>query len=344
MYRDSPSVIRTRVKLVAISVNVAAFIDIYVLAQKLHYSRLSLLHIFGIYPAPLKSSIIAPLLLTACLFAGPLFEKTVIDGKWRQWLTLQPLKETLNSWTGYRNYIVGPLTEEILFRALIISLHLNTPPAPSTSKGAAQGLDNHHPSLRILIFITPLYFGIAHIHHCYEQRLTHPHTPFLPIFLSSLIQFAYTTIFGWYAAFLFLRTGSLWAVVAVHSFCNWMGLPRVWGRVGGELAEMVSEAQHHHHHHHHANGRSSSMTNGSSNGNGTTTRGKEDGDSLWQPKKTKVDAYGYGGQSKKHQQGGPLGIWWTVAYYAILVGGAVGWWFSLWPLTESDTALIDISV
>ena len=25
----------------------------------------------------------------------------------------------------------------------------------------------------------------------------------------------------------------MWGVVVVHAFCNWMGLPRVWGRVGG---------------------------------------------------------------------------------------------------------------
>lgn len=31
----------------------------------------------------------------------------------------------------------------------------------------------------------------------------------------------------------------MWGVVLVHSFCNWMGLPRVWGRVGGEGGKRV---------------------------------------------------------------------------------------------------------
>ena len=84
-----------------------------------------------------------------------------------------------------------------------------------------------------VIFLTPLYFGIAHIHHFYEFVLTHPHTPLVPALLRSLIQFGYTTIFGWYATFVFLRTGSLYAVILAHSFCNWAGLPRVWGRVEG---------------------------------------------------------------------------------------------------------------
>lgn len=84
-----------------------------------------------------------------------------------------------------------------------------------------------------IIFLCPLYFGIAHVHHFYEFTLTHPHTPLVPALLRSLIQFGYTTVFGWFATFVFLRTGSLWAVVLAHSFCNWAGLPRVWGKVEG---------------------------------------------------------------------------------------------------------------
>lgn len=84
-----------------------------------------------------------------------------------------------------------------------------------------------------IVFVTPLYFGIAHIHHFYEFVLTHPHTPLVPALLRSLIQFGYTTIFGWYATFVFLRTGSVYAVILAHSFCNWAGLPRVWGRIEG---------------------------------------------------------------------------------------------------------------
>ena len=53
----------------------------------------------------------------------------------------------------------------------------------------------------------------------------------MPALLRSLIQFGYTTVFGWFATFVFLRTGSVWAVILAHSFCNWAGLPRVWGKV-----------------------------------------------------------------------------------------------------------------
>ena len=38
-------------------------------------------------------------------------------------------------------------------------------------------------------------------------------------------QAIYTTLFGWYASCVFVSTGHLTAAVAVHSFCNWMGMP-----------------------------------------------------------------------------------------------------------------------
>lgn len=101
-----------------------------------------------------------------------------------------------------------------MFRSAIVPLHLLA-----------------HVSPGRIVFIAPLYFGIAHVHHFYEFRLTHPDTSIVAAVLRSVIQFGYTTIFGWYATFLYLRTGSLIAVILVHSFCNWCGLPRFWGRV-----------------------------------------------------------------------------------------------------------------
>lgn len=122
----------------------------------------------------------------------------------------------------------GPVTEEVMFRSAIIPLHI---------------LANVSPGH--IVFIAPLYFGIAHIHHFYEFRLTHPDTPAMMALLRSLFQFGYTTIFGWYATFIYLRTGSLWAVILVHAFCNWCGLPRFWGRVepGEPLGPPIKRAR-----------------------------------------------------------------------------------------------------
>lgn len=143
-----------------------------------------------------------------------------------------------------------------------------------------------------IVFISPLYFGIAHVHHCYEFRLTHPDTPLATSLFRSLFQFGYTTVFGWLATFLYLRTGSLPAVILVHSFCNWCGLPRLWGRV--EAAVRIGPPH---------------------------LRGKDD---------TEV--------SQLHLSA-PLGAGWTIAYYVLLVAGAVGFYRLLWPLSQSSLAL-----
>ncbi|KAL8952564.1 MAG: hypothetical protein Q9222_001518 [Ikaeria aurantiellina] len=216
--RDAPSVIRARIRFVSVSVALSTIATIYILSAYAHASQLEILRLLGCYPISV-TEIVQSLLLTALLFAGPLFEKALVQGRWRDWIIGQALQQTLGSWIGWRNYVAGPITEEILFRSLLVPLHLLTPISPT----------------RVVLF-TPLYFGIAHIHHFYEFVLTHPHTPWAPSIIRSIIQFTYTTIFGWYATFLFIRTGNIVAVTLAHTFCNWAGLPRVWGKVEPRVA------------------------------------------------------------------------------------------------------------
>lgn len=215
--RDAPTVIRARIRCVTLSVTVSSLITAYVLSTRALEDFPTILHTLGVYPIS-AIAVSKSILLTSLLFAGPLFEKAVIEEGWRRWLKGTDLHETLSSWIGWRNYVVGPFTEEVLFRSVIVALHTHTKPAL--------------PHMT-LILVPPLYFGIAHVHHFYEFTLTHPYTPLIPALLRSMIQFTYTTVFGWYATFIFLRTGSLWAVVLIHAQCNWAGLPRIWGRVGG---------------------------------------------------------------------------------------------------------------
>ncbi|KAL8694530.1 MAG: hypothetical protein Q9218_000861 [Villophora microphyllina] len=274
--RDAPSVIRARIRFVSISVTLATIATIYVLATRANASQLEILRLLGWYPIGLVE-VAKSLLLTAILFAGPLFERAVIEDRWKDWLRGQSLHESLSSWIGWRNYVAGPVSEEILFRSLLVPLHFLTPLSPTR-----------------IILSTPLYFGIAHVHHFYEFVLTHPHTPLAPSIIRSLIQFSYTTIFGWYATFLFVRTGNVIGVILVHAFCNWAGLPRVWGRVEPRVAI-----------------------------GGPITRGKEDNESE---------------ESRERK-----GSWtWSIAYYMLLVAGAVGFQQSLWAFTHSSRALAKV--
>ncbi|RAK99359.1 CAAX prenyl protease RCE1 [Aspergillus ibericus CBS 121593] len=272
--RDAPSVIRARIRAVTLSCIISSLAVLWLLNAKDNASLPEALRFLGWWPVNLVD-IARSLLLTAILFAGPLFERGVAEGEWREWVWGNRVTAVLRSWIGWRNYVAGPITEEVMFRSAIVPLHLLAKVDPGR-----------------IVFVAPLYFGIAHVHHFYEFRLTHPDTSVIAALLRSVFQFGYTTIFGWYATFLYLRTGSLLAVILAHTFCNWCGLPRLWGRVeaGVPLGPPL-------------------------------VKGKENNDVA----------------------SGPLGLGWTVAYYALLVGGAVGFFYALWPLTDSYNALASFS-
>ena len=78
-------------------------------------------------------------------------------------------------------------------------------------------------SVKTTVIVSPLFFGIAHFHHMIE-RIRRGQDKKTAFFISSF-QFTYTTVFGMYSAFLFIRTGHLASCVIVHGFCNFMGFP-----------------------------------------------------------------------------------------------------------------------
>ncbi|KAK4137367.1 Abi-domain-containing protein [Trichocladium antarcticum] len=273
--RDAPSVIRARIRSVALSCLVCTAATYTVLARTAGATPAEALHLLGLWP-PAPAASLRALLLTALLFLGPLYSTLVVDGAWRDLLTRGPFAEAWTAWPAFRNLIAGPVTEEVLFRTASIPLFVVARASPAQT-----------------LFLTPVLFGLAHVHHLYEFRLTHPQVPAARALLRSVFQLGYTTLFGGYATFLFLRTGSLLAVCAVHAFCNCMGLPQVWGRVepvpvlaGGDIPD---------------------------------TEGRNGG--------------------KRALRGAPS-ILWTVAYYVLLVSGAVLWWKNLWVLSESENALL----
>uniref|UniRef100_A0A671QCG7 CAAX prenyl protease 2 n=1 Tax=Sinocyclocheilus anshuiensis TaxID=1608454 RepID=A0A671QCG7_9TELE len=99
-----------------------------------------------------------------------------------------------------RNQVVAPLTEEFVFRACMIPMLV-----PCTGPTAA-------------IFISPLFFGVAHFHHNIEQLRFGQDTVFeiLICLSSSLI-----------LTFQYLNDPGLVGLVLCHSFCNQMGFPAI---------------------------------------------------------------------------------------------------------------------
>ena len=191
---------------------IASAASLYVLVVTAKADASEALHLLGWWPIqPLD--ILRSCLLIVLLFLGPLFELMFV-GQAVNSRSGRLIIESLSSWQGYRNFVAGPITEEVLFRSVLVPIHLLA--KISASK---------------IVFLTPLYFGIAHVHHFYEFTLTHPHTPLTGALLRSVFQFGFTTIFGWLATFIYVRTGSLYACIIIHTLCNWIGLPRFWGRL-----------------------------------------------------------------------------------------------------------------
>ncbi|KAH8122439.1 CaaX prenyl protease [Trichoderma asperelloides] len=232
--RDAPEAIRARIFTVSLSTTACSLATFFILPyvcttttttnnNNINTTTISgsgsggtcsPLRLMGYWPPGLVETL-KTCFLTGVLFAAPLYECLLVDGVWREWADgLQPLRHVWAEWPAWRNYVAGPITEECLFRAAAVPLLLMA-----------------GSSLNRVIFLSPVVFGLAHVHHFYEFRVTHPETPLVAAVARSVLQFTYTSLFGALANFLFLRTGSLLAVVVVHTFCNSMGLPRVWGLV-----------------------------------------------------------------------------------------------------------------
>lgn len=180
---------------------------VYLLADERIMSR-GLWAAIGVRSEGLLAAATLPLLLTAALFLGPLAVMATSRTHLHLYLNWRAGLSNLIWW---RNHVVAPLTEELTFRACMLPVLL----------GAF--------SWRNAVVLSPLFFGVAHLHHMAER--VRQGQDFRTAAFVSLFQMVYTTVFGAYSAFLFLRTGHLVAPVVVHGFCNYMGFPD-FGEVG----------------------------------------------------------------------------------------------------------------
>ncbi|KAH9917138.1 uncharacterized protein BXZ73DRAFT_92399 [Epithele typhae] len=158
-------------------------------------------------------AIILPCLVAPVLYFGPLYAEFLSEELpfQRNFSFATHIKPTFFSWVGLRNHAIGPITEEIVFRACVLSVyHLS---GASTMK---------------MIFLSPLAFGVAHLHHAWDtyNRYGRTRSALRVAGVQTLFQLAYTSLFGFHCAYLFLRTGSLLPPTLSHMFCNVMGLPQ----------------------------------------------------------------------------------------------------------------------
>ncbi|KAI0693525.1 hypothetical protein C8T65DRAFT_64049 [Cerioporus squamosus] len=157
--------------------------------------------------------IVLPCLVAPVLYLGPLYADYLSEALpfQRHWSFRSSVLPMFSTWVGRRNYIVGPITEEIVFRACMLSVY--------HMAGASR---------KKMIFLSPLWFGIAHLHHAWDtyNRYGRTGSALRIAAMQTVFQLAYTSLFGFHCAFLFLRTGSLVPPIVSHIFCNVMGFPQ----------------------------------------------------------------------------------------------------------------------
>ncbi|KAJ4749316.1 CAAX prenyl protease 2 [Rhynchospora pubera] len=173
----------------------------------------AMLRVFGLRTDHLCQSVLIPLSLTSLIYLGSFFCKLHAHNISHNGLIPsvkqlpQGLARCARNVMAWRNYFVAPITEEVVFRACMIPLLL------------CAGF-----STTLIIFLCPMFFSLAHLNHFIELYYQGRHS-FSRALLVVGFQLCYTVVFGWYAAFLFIRTGTLIAPIVAHIFCNYMGLP-----------------------------------------------------------------------------------------------------------------------
>ena len=118
-----------------------------------------------------------------------------------------------------RNLVVAPISEEIVFRAIMVAI-----------------LYPACKSVQTVVLVAPLLFAPAHIHHALVK--VYSGYAVRDAALESVAQLTYTYIFGAIATLLLLRTGTLAAPIVAHVICNYVQLPDLGfmsppGRGGG---------------------------------------------------------------------------------------------------------------
>ncbi|KAK9289812.1 hypothetical protein L1049_007972 [Liquidambar formosana] len=188
---------------------------------------------YGIRMDHIWHAVVFPLSLTSLMYAGSLVLKSLLlVNSWKEYksmdggLSFNCIKHLPQKFLGWmisiasdilawRNYVVAPLTEELVFRACMIPLLL------------CGGFKTY-----TVVFLCPIFFSLAHLNHSMEFY-SRQNCSLLKAFMAVGLQLGYTVIFGFYASFLFIRTGHLVAPLIAHIFCNFMGLPVLFSRRSG---------------------------------------------------------------------------------------------------------------
>ncbi|KAG6618973.1 prenyl protein protease [Phytophthora cinnamomi] len=213
--RDHPTHILARFLLICIFCAICPF----VLAVFYDHDEasMSFAQWLGIRWEGLLQAVVIPLFMTAVLFTGSLLANALrllnVSKQFHSnglWFAIKNsalyYSITHDRLPSLRTYVLGPLTEEFVFRSCMVPL-----------------LVCAEFTVKQIILGSPLMFGAAHLHH-FMEYVRHGRSP-KDAALTVGFQLIYTSLFGAYATFIFLRTGHFASIFLVHVFCNVMGFP-----------------------------------------------------------------------------------------------------------------------
>ncbi|XP_057979975.1 CAAX prenyl protease 2 isoform X3 [Malania oleifera] len=171
-----------------------------------------LLGVYGMRLDHLWQAVVFPLSLTSLMYAGSLVVKyLLLVNLWKEYKNhgggtlfdcIRRVPQKLLGWifslasnvVAWRNYVVAPITEELVFRACMIPLLL------------CGGF-----RIYTVIFLCPVFFSLAHLNHFFELYGQQNRS----LLRASMV------------------VGHLLAPVVAHIFCNMMGLPVLFSRRNG---------------------------------------------------------------------------------------------------------------
>ncbi|XP_032433263.1 CAAX prenyl protease 2-like isoform X2 [Xiphophorus hellerii] len=226
--------------------------DITLLIITTHNTQVeeSLWELMGVRLKGFIPASVLPLLLITSALDNP----DGFSGELHSALDVQSWRMCVQDAAWLRNQVVAPVTEELVFRGAMLPMLVPCTGATAVifiapllfgvgmtgnfgatmTSYSTKARQNAPVDLQEFCCscynVCKLYFNftvvLAHLHHIIEQ-LQLGKDNVRAIFLGAGIQFLYTTVFGVFAAFIFLRTGHIVGPVLCHSFCNSQGLPDI---------------------------------------------------------------------------------------------------------------------
>lgn len=225
-YRDDPIIIIFRTKRIALvtiaNLLLAPFVLVHVLKTVPDVkSVFRILGILDFFHLEVFSKMLKTLFLFMMLFSGPLLDRIVNQEYMERYSsTIEMLRDLL----------IAPLTEEFVYTSLttgsILAYELSKKPLAYLATPYYSSTEFHNKKeFDIYLKLSPILFGFAHLHHAIELR--RQNNSWGQIIITCVFQSIYTTFFGYLTNRVFVNTGSLACCFVAHSFCNYMGFPKL---------------------------------------------------------------------------------------------------------------------